>query len=285
MSHCCRELIHTSTLFAVHLTSDVWHLPLTAVIWLFGSKQVRIRRLSMLYNKTVEREWKKQHNISDTKMQIIGSQCLSAVWFLHLIGCGCWNDFSSLFYFPVFDDTRERETLTHGQRERLSCISWSFQQRNPNLIFEIKLREKKERVQVLPLFELIEYNTHLTWPRCCDRKPLGTTSNKMRNSCDTRPIGNISSVHLLSSLPFRSIGTHDDAVVVSYELTGSMTMRSLPFLLPLWWANISRRHVSLVMWNVGDLSVRVEVVGNRRKWRKWPKTSAQWKCFLLPLFY
>lgn len=121
---------------------------------------------------------------------------------------------------------------------------------------------------------------YLTWPRCCNRKPLGTTSNSIRNSCDTRPIGNISSDHLLSSLPLRSIGTHDDAVVVSYELTGSMTMRSLPFLLPLWWANISSRHVSLVIRNVGDLSVRIVVVGSRRKCRKLPK-QLTWEWFLL----
>lgn len=43
----------------------------------------------------------------------------------------------------------------------------------------------------------------LTWARCCGRNPFGTTSKRMRKSCDTRPIGNFSSVHLRSSLPSR----------------------------------------------------------------------------------
>lgn len=100
----------------------------------------------------------------------------------------------------------------------------------------------------------------------------------MRNSCDTRPIGNMYSVQSCRSLPFRSIGTQDDAAVVSCLLTGSITMRNFPFSLSRWWTNNSRRHCSFVMPNIGDFNERTPVLGCKTNCRKLPIFEKKFRC-------
>lgn len=172
-----------------------------------------------------------------------------------------WNGFLSA---RLFGNSTKRSLA----RLALRCAEcWLSLNRSSNPQSNIQiLNTERKRARKLSSFSR-NWDCYLTWPRCCDRKPIGTTSNRMRKSCDTLPIGNVSSVHLCVSSPLRWFGTHDD------EFTASMTRRSLPFLLPLWCANISRRHVSFVMPNVGDINVRGWVVGNKRKCRKWPNIT------------
>lgn len=102
------------------------------------------------------------------------------------------------------------------------------------------------------------------WLSCARKKQMdGKRVLKWFSSALRVPvIFNKSGIH--TSKPTRWFGTHDD------EFTASMTTRSLPFLLPLWWTYISSRHVSFVIPNVGEFNVRIVVVGSKRKCKKWP---------------